>query len=151
MLYQLTRGSRLQSMDAWISSRLSKLQERDFQKFQEEIKRQSLFITGDDRASRKQSLIMAKVISYLKKSSLEVGHHPSRHGHESTWRDAFLFWNHFTVIIFEENYKKALNLWVLLKKNSQSSSGHMPLKENNQDGVLKSTCPRRKTVKMNDC
>jgi len=30
-------------------------------------------------------------ISYLKKSSLEVGHHPSRHDHESTWRDAYWF------------------------------------------------------------
>jgi len=26
---------------------------------------------------------MAKVISYLKKSSLKVGHHLSRHNHES--------------------------------------------------------------------
>ena len=38
----------------------------------------------DLRATRKKSLIMEKVISYLKKSSLEEGHHPSRHDHEST-------------------------------------------------------------------
>jgi len=37
---------------------------------------------------------MAKAISYLKKSSLEGGHHPSRHGHESTRGNAFRFWNH---------------------------------------------------------
>jgi len=39
---------------------------------------------GDDRVTRKQSLIMAKAISYLKKSSLEEGHHPSRQGHKSS-------------------------------------------------------------------
>jgi len=38
----------------------------------------------DLRATREQSLIMAKAISYLKKSSLEEGHHPSRYVHEST-------------------------------------------------------------------
>jgi len=37
---------------------------------------------GDDRDTKKQRLIMAKAIFYLKKSSLEEGHHPSRHGHE---------------------------------------------------------------------
>jgi len=45
--------------------------------------RESLFIIGDDRASRKQSLIMIKAISYLKKSSLEGGHYPSRHDRKS--------------------------------------------------------------------
>jgi len=30
------------------------------------------------------TFIIAKAISYLKKSSLEGGHHLSRHGHEST-------------------------------------------------------------------
>jgi len=49
---------------------------------------------GDDKATRKQSFIMAKVISYLKKSSLKGGHHPSRHDHESTGGDSFWFWNH---------------------------------------------------------
>jgi len=44
---------------------------------------------GDDNATRKQSLIMAKAISYLKKSSLEEGHHPSRQGQESTLGVAF--------------------------------------------------------------
>ena len=90
--YQLTRESRLQIMDVWISNRLSKLQKRSFQKFQEEIKRQSLFIISDDRASRKQSLVMngnGKSHSYLKKNSLEGGHHPSRYGHESTRGNAF--------------------------------------------------------------
>ena len=70
---KLTRRSRLQSMDTGISR-------KKFQKFQEEIKRQSL---NDDRATRKQSLIMTKVISYLKKSSLEGGHYPPRHDHEN--------------------------------------------------------------------
>ena len=76
-------------MDARVSSRLSKLQEESFQKFQGEIKRQSLFMIGDDRVSRKQSFIIAETISYLKKSSLEEGHHPSRHNHESIKGDAF--------------------------------------------------------------
>jgi len=33
-------------------------------------------------------MVMAKVISYVKKSSLEGGHHPSRYGHESTRENA---------------------------------------------------------------
>ena len=59
-------------MNAWISRK----------RFQEEIKRESLFMVDDDRASKKLSLILAKAIFYLKKSSLEVEHHPSRHDHE---------------------------------------------------------------------
>jgi len=43
---------------------------------------------GNDRAPKEQSLIMAKAIFYLKKSSLEGGLHPSRHSHESTRGDA---------------------------------------------------------------
>jgi len=71
-----------QSMDAWISSQLSKLKERSFKNFRKRS-RDSFFMIVDDRATRKQSLIMVKVISYLKKSSLDGGHHPSRQGHES--------------------------------------------------------------------
>ena len=103
--HQLTRKARLQSMDAWISRK----------RFQVEIKRQSLFMADDDRASRKPSLIMAKTISYLKKNSLEGGHHSSRYGHESTRGDVFLFWNHLVVIIFEEDFKKVLKFWVFLR------------------------------------
>jgi len=75
-------------MDAWISSQLYKLQERSFKSFRKRS-RDSLFMSGNAKARRKQSLIMAKAISYLKKSSSEGRHHPSRHGHESTRGDAF--------------------------------------------------------------
>jgi len=70
-------------MDAWILIQLSKLQERSFKSFRKRS-RDSLFMIGDDRATREWSLVMAKAISYLKKSSLEGGHHPSRHDHKST-------------------------------------------------------------------
>jgi len=137
-------------MDAGISSQLYKLQERIFKSFRKRS-RDSPFMIGDDRATRKQSLIMTKAISYLKKSSLRGGQHPSRHGHESTRGDAFWLWNYLTVIIFEEDCKKATKLWVLLKnsdffrmqawkrkqsKNSKGSLEHMPVKENSQDEWL---------------
>jgi len=54
---------------------VSKVSEKD-----QETEHRSL----DLRATREQSLIMMKVIFYLKKSSLEEGHHASRHGYEST-------------------------------------------------------------------
>jgi len=60
-------------MDTWISNQLSKLQERSFKSFKKRS-RDGLFMIGDDRATRKQSLIMAKAIFYLKKSSLEGGY-----------------------------------------------------------------------------
>jgi len=52
-------------------------------RFQEGVKRRSLFMAGDDRTPRKLTLNMAKAISYLKKSSLKVGLHSSRHDHET--------------------------------------------------------------------
>ena len=72
--HQLTRKSHLQSMDAWILRK----------RFPEGVKRRSPFMASDDRIPRKQTLNMAKVISYLKKSSLKVGLHSPRHDHEST-------------------------------------------------------------------
>ena len=137
----------MQAIDTWISNRLSKLQDSGFQNFQEEIERQSLFIIGDDRASRKQSLIMAKAICYLKKSSLEGGHHDM--AMKAPEEMLFDF-----KITHSNNHRRRLQESIKALgsfNNSENSSEHMPLKENSQDGVLHSTCPRRKIAKMNDC
>jgi len=51
-------------------------------RFQKEIKKQSLFMNGDDRTFEEPSFIMAKASPYPKENSLEVGLHLSRHGLE---------------------------------------------------------------------
>jgi len=138
--HQLTWGSRLQSMDTWISKWLSNLQERDLQKFQEEIKRQSLFIIGDDKTSRKHYHGKSHFLPEEKFSggwTLSVKTRP---------------WKHQRRCFFILKSLKSDNLWRRLQesikasgslKNSESSLGCRPKEEDRLRTlkVLQSICP----------
>ena len=87
---------------------------------------------------------MAKTISYLKKGPFEGKCHPLGCGNKNARRrnDAFRLWDHLTVIIYEEDCKKTLKVWVLLRTLKVLLR---TLK------VLQDTHSRRRTIKINDC
>ena len=141
-------GSRLQSMDAWISSQLSKLQERGFSEIfggDQEVKslhnwRWQSFKETEPYHGKRHFL--------PEKSSLEVGHHPTRP------------WKHLKGCLLilkslnSDNLRRRLQesiealgsfkeLWKFFRAHAlegeqsrRSSSEHMLVKESSQDEWL---------------
>jgi len=110
-LIKITWRSRLQNMNARISGWLSKLQERSFKSFKKRSRNRVWTLRSQSHKGTKS--YYGKGYLLPEKSSPKGWHHPSRYDHESTRGDVFWFWNHLTMIIFEEDYKKALKFWVL--------------------------------------
>jgi len=85
---------------------------------------------------------MAKAIFYLKRSSLEGRHHPSRYDHESTRRKCFLILKLLNSDSLQRRLQKSIK-FLSSFKNPKSSSGCMPGEEDilRTLNVLQSTYP----------